>query len=315
MDIYKLTQRQSGTITILCLCGLFMLSTLVIIKADPESRSLYTNLPETIAAAFALGFSLLVLYQRQKAIFTLSSRGNFNNSGLIDYRKRTIRDNEELLTHIFLTLGIGTWFSAEMVYSYYQLWLNVDTPYPSIADPFYLIGYGFFAFYFYRVLQLSSKGISRDIIVLISFAAALSIGYILNLSFGLAQMVSIQQNILTTTLSIAYPILDTVLLVPAITLLWSIRKGALEHTHWLLISIFMTLATIADVGYGYDAVTGVVSEQEWVWDILYNASYITIAASLFWESKYYSKNRKTIMVDRIMPSNIHHANEDNNKTS
>jgi hypothetical protein len=297
LAIFEVTRKQLGKNIIFTLCGLFILSTLLIIFTDSKSRSLFTNLPETIAAGFAFGFSLILLFRLVKNAFASKNDLNHDhhhhdhNTGVIRHLKQaTSSIDGELLTQLFLTLAIGSWFSAEMIYSYYQVWLNVETPFPSIADPFYLIGYGLFAVYLYRVLRVSVKTISRDIIGLISFAVALSIGYILNLSFGVAQIVSIQQNTLTTTLSVTYPVLDAVLLVPAVTILWGIRMGALEHTHWFLISLFIIFETIADIGFGYAAVIGKLDQAEWIWDILYNAAYITLAASLFCESRYNPDN-------------------------
>ena len=37
-------------------------------------------------------------------------------------------------TFMLLMLGLVFWFSAEMVFSYYQLYLKIDNPFPSIAD-------------------------------------------------------------------------------------------------------------------------------------------------------------------------------------
>ena len=59
--------------------------------------------------------------------------------------------------------------------------------------------------------------------------------------------------------NISYPILDGVLLVPAILILWSIRNGKLVVTHWMLIALSMILVAIADSGFGYMAVSNINS--------------------------------------------------------
>ena len=56
-------------------------------------------------------------------------------------------------THIFLTLGVASWFVAETIYTYYQLGLMVTTPFPSLADPLYIAGYVFLGYYFYSILK------------------------------------------------------------------------------------------------------------------------------------------------------------------
>jgi hypothetical protein len=187
---------------------------------------------------------------------------------------------------MFLTLGVGLWFVAETIYTYYQLGLMITTPFPSLADPAFLAGYVFFGYYFYSILKLLRKTIQRDVIILVSTAAAVSITYILNLSFGIGLLLADEEDMLGTTLSITYPILDSILFVPAILVLWSIRKGDLAYTHWILISLFIILNGIADIGFGYGAVLGTVGKEEWIWDIFYNAGYLTLASALSWQSRY-----------------------------
>jgi len=200
------------------------------------------------------------------------------------YRRKIYGSHDK--THLFLTLGVGLWFVAETIYTYYQLGLGITTPFPSLADPFFLAGYVFFGFYFYSILKLLRKTIQRDVIILVSIAGAVSITYILNLSFGIGLLLAAEQDMLGTTLSITYPILDSTLLVPAILILWSIRKGDLAYTHWILISSFIILNGIGDVGFGYGADLGIIATEEWIWDIFFAAGYLTLAAALFWQSKY-----------------------------
>jgi hypothetical protein len=247
---------------IFSLIGLFIISNIIFIYLlNPEQRSLFTNLPENIAAGFTLGLCLLIIYR-------------LKIDGLHDK------------THMFLTLGVGLWFVAETIYTYYQLGLKITTPFPSLADPFFLAGYVFFAYYFYSILKLLRKTIQRDVIILVSIAAAVSVTYILNLSFGIGFLLADEEDMLGTALSITYPILDSVLFVPAILVLWSIRKGDLAHTHWILISLFIIFNAIGDIGFGYGAVLGTIGKEEWIWNMFFYAGYLTLASALFWQSRY-----------------------------
>jgi hypothetical protein len=198
-------------------------------------------------------------------------------------------------THVFLTLGVGLWFVAETIYTYYQLGLMIKTPFPSLADPVYLAGYLFLGYYVYSILKLLRKTVQRDVIVLVSIAAAVSIAYILNLSFGIGQLLAAQEDVLSTTLSITYPILDDILFVPAVLVLWSVRKGDLAHTHWILISLFIIFNVIGDIGFGYSAFLGTVGEEEWIWDIFFAAGYLTLACALFWQSRYFGSSSSIIL--------------------
>jgi hypothetical protein len=253
-------QASTRRYLIFSLIGLFIISS-TIISLNPEQRSLYTNIPETIAAGFTFGLCLLIMY-----------RGKIE--GLHDK------------THMFLTLGVGLWFVAETIYSFCQSVLRITTPFPSLADPVFLAGYVFFGYYFYSILKLLRKTIQQDIIILVSIAAAVSVTYILNLSFGIGFLLADEEDVLGTGLSITYPILDGILFVPAILVLWSLRKGDLVYTHWILISLFIILNGIGDIGFGYGSVLGTIGKEEWIWDIFYYAGYLTLASALFWQSRY-----------------------------
>jgi hypothetical protein len=198
-------------------------------------------------------------------------------------------------THTFLTLGIGMWFVAEIVYTYYQLGLSVETPFPSLADLFYISGYVFFGFYVYSVLKLLRKTIDRDLVILVSIAGAISIAYMLNLSFGIAQFLTAPDELVGTILSIGYFVLDGILFVPAALVLWTMRKGELGYTHWILISLFIIFNAVGDIGFGYSAIIGTVGEEEWIWDIFFNAGYLSLICALFWQNKYLSSTSSIIV--------------------
>jgi hypothetical protein len=247
---------------IFSLIGLVIISTIVITFLNPQMR-MFGNLPLTIAAGIALYLSLLVMHKLK-----LASR----------YER----------THTFLTLGLGMWFVAEIVYTYYQLGLSVETPFPSLADLFYISGYVFFGFYVYSVLKLLRKTIDRDLVILVSIAGAISIAYMLNLSFGIAQFLTAPDELVGTILSIGYFVLDGILFVPAALVLWTMRKGELGYTHWILISLFIIFNAVGDIGFGYSAIIGTVGEEEWIWDIFFNAGYLALICALFWQNKYLS---------------------------
>ena len=255
-------QASTRRYLIILLIGLFIVSTIFIISLNAEQRSLFTNLPETTAAGFALGLCLLIIY-----------------------RHKTDRLHDK--SHVFLTIGVGLWFVAEMIYTYYQLGLRITTPFPSLADPLYIAGYAFFGYYFYSILKSLRKTIQRDVIILVSIATAVSVTYILNLSFGIGLLLVDDENTLGTALSIAYPILDGILFVPAILVLWSLRRGDLAYTHWILMSLFIIFNGIGDIGFGYGAVLGTVINQEWIWDLFFYAGYLVLVFALFWQSRYH----------------------------
>jgi hypothetical protein len=101
-------------------------------------------------------------------------------------------------------------------------------------------------------------------------------------------------DMLLMLVSISYPVLDGVLLVPAILILWSIRNGKLVVTHWMLIALSMIFVGIADSGFGYMAISNMnlVQEADWIWDILYNTGYLSIAFALVWYNRFFVFDEK-----------------------
>ena len=118
------------------------------------------------------------------------------------------------------------WFSAEVIWAYTRQVIGIEIPYPSIADGAWIIGYGFFAFYTYRILGKMGKTdpIDKNLVLLVSVAVSLSLAYILNLTFGVAEILSATQDLVSTMVSFAYPVLDGMLLVPSMVILWSFGR-------------------------------------------------------------------------------------------
>ena len=234
--------------------------------SNTYNRDLSTSVAVTLSAGFSSILSIFVLYRR-----TRFQGINFDK------------------TLIFLVIGICLWFGAELIFSYYQIWLNTEAPFPSLADSVYLTGYAFFIYYLFCTLKILSKEIEREVLVLVSLAVAVSLGYIMNLSFGVAQMISVENEILTMAISISYPVLDGLMLVPAIAIFWSAKKGDPSQVHWVMISLFIVINVIGDLGFGYSAYIGTLSEEVWIWDIIFIAGYLTLIAGLLWPSRYISQ--------------------------
>jgi hypothetical protein len=54
---------------------------------------------------------------------------------------KSIIDNNRAF--VFIAVGIILWATAELTWTYYQLGLRIENPFPSIADGFWVIGYIF----------------------------------------------------------------------------------------------------------------------------------------------------------------------------
>jgi TRAP-type C4-dicarboxylate transport system permease small subunit len=259
---------------IIALIGSIIVANSFIILTQGEERVFFSNWTINITAAVAFAFAVITVC-RQKL------------DGL--YGK----------TYASLAIGLGLWFIAEIIWTYFEIELQIDTPFPSLADVFWLIAYAFFAYPLYRIYNFMSKGtIKSTTVIIVSVAIAIALGYLVNLTINVSEISYSQkqqsEDIILLLISIAYPILDGVLLVPAVLVLWAVRTGQLSYTHWMLLSLSMLLFAVADSGFGYAAVSDInmIQNEGWIWDIFYNAGYLSIAAALFWHNRFFVFDEK-----------------------
>jgi branched-chain amino acid transport system substrate-binding protein len=286
--IFSYPQRQ----LILLLLGLFVTFTLFILFYHAIDIGLLTSMAVIMSSGFASGLSLFVLY-----------RGTRFRGAKVDN------------TQVFLVTGICLWFGAELIFGYYQIWLNIEAPFPSVADAIYIAGYAFFTYYLFRTLKTLGQEVEREVLILVSLAVAVSLGYTMNLSFGVAQLISVDNEILAMAISICYPVLDGLLLVPAVVLLWGVKKGDSSQSHWVMISLFILLNAVGDIGFGYSAFIGTLNEEVWIWDIPFTVGYIAVIAGLLLQNRQYprkiSNYHHNIIIhgvsneNEINPNNMH----------
>jgi hypothetical protein len=150
------------------------------------------------------------------------------------------------------TLGMLLWFLREITWAIYVLILNVKTPYPSIADAFWLSGYVplLTAIYFY-VRHFRHPLFKKMYILCVAIDTAVSI---LLFAILVPPIIAAYKNPLTLILSIAYPALDLILFSEAIlgllTFTVTMLKGWITKA-WLLINAGIVMKVIGDLLFGY----------------------------------------------------------------
>lgn len=247
---------------IMTLIGFIILVNSFIFLSSIQTRFVYTNLTINVTAATALIAAIIVLIRQIRA------RSPYARA------------------FTFLAAGMALWFTAEVTWTYYQLGLGIETPFPSPADAFWLAGYAPLTYHLYIIYRtVTRKVVGGSMLAILSGIVASMLAFLLYLTFGISGQ---QQGIVELTINLAYPILDAILLIPAIVILWSFRKGEPAYTHWVMISLFIIFVTVADIGFDYALAVNEESagQQEWIWDMFYNAGYLSIAGALFWYNRY-----------------------------
>jgi hypothetical protein len=184
-------------------------------------------------------------------------------------------------------VGVTLWFLGEFTYSFYQIVLETDAPYPGVGEIFYLAGYGFLILFTYR----SFKTINRDGIIkhrVIAFVVILvSVIPVISTIIVFSEKVDFQSQWSEIVLSIIYNYADLVLLSLSILILTKLLRNNPYTYHWILFTSFLILTTITDFFY---IALAIVNEEfllktELIWEAMWAFAYLCILASLFWYYK------------------------------
>jgi len=157
------------------------------------------------------------------------------------------------------TLGMLLWFLGELGWAVYTMVLNVEVPYPSIADVFWLGGYVplFIALLLYG--KLFQPAISEKMF----FTAGVIVAIVSMVVFS-ALMIPVlaeesQQDLVTLGINLAYPSLDLVLFLIAILGLlvftFTRLKGRIGVA-WHFINVAILFNVVADLTFSYTTLTG-----------------------------------------------------------
>lgn len=230
----------------------------MVILVQPEGNALNSPLSVTVTAAIATAAAFSVV---------LSQR----TSGL--YGR----------TYLALAIGLGCWFTGELVYSYETMVLQAPLGTISMAEVPWLATYGFFGYYVfrtYRFFGFAAKGTHMlAVLVGVSIMMALTT-FALMSSFGGG--LSDNQSLIVR---LVYPIGDAALIAPSLLLLLTLRNGLLTYTPWLFISVGLIMIAGADIAF--TNMTFLMFENLGaIFFPLYNAGNLAFAGALIWHRKF-----------------------------
>jgi hypothetical protein len=186
-------------------------------------------------------------------------------------------------------LGLISWFSADLALMYYYYALGIgEQKLVSLTDGFWFAGYVFLAFHLFTVLRSISSTIRTGIVVIVSIVTLLFVIY--NVFSLTSSEFLIDVDFAAFVVTVAYPILDLILIIPSAIILVSLRKDYEHSIPWFLSSLSLLVNAIADDGYVNDFVNG-NSQNLWIWDLFYVTDFIIMAGALFWYNKFHISNQ------------------------
>lgn len=186
---------------------------------------------------------------------------------------------------VSLLIASSLWLIAETVWIFYELVLQVD-PFPSLADVFYSLGYPFLFVFMLAYISPVRKGITKR-----SLFSAVAVSAVI-LFFGLYQTIDfvIEMDSVATFYAVLYPVLDSILIVPAIlgiSLFFSGRVNFMWAMVWFgILSLF-----IADTIFMYSQIDDTYYTGHPI-EILFYFSYVLIAFGVYDQVRIFGQKTK-----------------------
>jgi hypothetical protein len=268
--------HQNNIIKVLVLLtSIAVANSFIIFTSDEDRKFYFAKLTTTVTSGVAFAIALLMVYKYK-----------IKEHQFVPHQFRARQD----IMHSSICIFLGIWFVAQLIWSFY----DQQSPAPSVADILWLIGYVLFGYFLYSLLYISRKELEAHTFFIVASIVTISLTYIVIIILSVSSLLTFQkQDISVTILTIAYPILDAILLVPAL-LIFRIRRNPVTFEHrsdmaeqqedisWILLSLSIILFAIADTGFAYITALNLmmVQKEVWIWNIFYNSGYILLAGAL-----------------------------------
>ncbi|HJR48342.1 MAG TPA: hypothetical protein VJ799_09340 [Nitrososphaeraceae archaeon] len=324
--IFSLENKTINAIVLAALVvAIFITNIFVILSPNDSARFYNAGLTSTITIGVALLICLTQVYRYKRSIKIQlrSSKQSGSKQSVPSYYDNNIM-------HLSICLFLVLWFVAQFVWTFpYQQTAGVW-----IADIIWFIGYASFGYFLYSLYyHFFRKEHEQLVLILIAIVISTVLVLILDIIVSILRLLSTQPvdfSILLATL--VYPILDAVLIFPAVLIFWGVRKrravqksvrvqrkeqqidetirrrgevSSLSHSLtnvssiWiLLLSVAMILSAIGDTGFAFSAAYGPDSVQRdvWIWNIIYNADHLCLAAALVGYASFFSFKKQDILL-------------------
>ncbi len=252
-----------------------------------EMKYLFFGFIIAIAVAIVFIHIILSITNEDRYIGTTSAVLLGSASFLLLFTILSNPRNKEVQRFMLLFAGVTLWFLGESTYSYYQIVLNMDVPYPGVGEIFYLAGYGPLILFTYRSL----KTLNRDELIkhrVIAFVVTLSfVVPVISTILVFSQEVDFQSQWPDIVLSNIFNYTDSVLLSLSILILTKLPRNNPYIYHWILYASFTILTIVTDFFYLYIAIVDeeFLLETELIWEAMWAFAYLSVLASAFWYYK------------------------------
>lgn len=321
-----LTHRSSRKVNAVVISSLFVsviiTNSFVIFSPDVDTRSYNAILTSTISVGVALVVCLVQVFRykitirKQKRIEQSTSSEETDDKWLNYYY-----DNNKM--HFSICLFLILWLSAQGIWlSQYEIVSN------SIADALWFIGYASFGYFLYSLYyHVFRREFEPLVLILIAIIIIIVMIFVLDIIVSALRLISTQEIDFSVVLvTLVYPVLDAVLIFPAILIFLAVRRISKRQTAlldnqetgqrrkeeektrlsfsslWiLLLSVMMVLSAIGDIGYAFSAAMGpdIVQRDIWIWGIIFNTDHLCLAAALIGYRYFFYFHKYNITIPEV----------------
>jgi branched-chain amino acid transport system substrate-binding protein len=263
---------QSYITPSLLLLGLIVSATAansLIFFAGTETRVVYSELIIIASAAIAALLGILLAY------------------------RQILHNRSHSKMYISLAIGLVLWLAADIIWASYELIFHVAAPIPSLSDILWLAGYPFFAYNLIATYRQFYNRFDKRILLASIIGNVIFVAYLIFLTIGLSDF-SGQGSVSMFAVLIAYPIMNALLTIPALSILIGLWKERPWSIPWTFKSLSLFCIVITDSWFAFIILSGLY-EQVWLSSMFFGVEYLILAGGLLWFNKFLAmyKNEHT----------------------
>jgi branched-chain amino acid transport system substrate-binding protein len=253
-------QKTASYITpSLLLLGLIVAATAansIIFFAGSEARVVYSELIIIASASIAASLGILLAY------------------------RQILHNRSHSKSYICLAIGLVLWLFADIIWASYELVYHVAAPIPSVSDILWLAGYPFFAYNLIATYRQFHNRFNKRVLLASIIGNVIFIAYLIYLTIGLLDFSS-QESASMFAVLIAYPIMNAVLTIPALTILVGLWKERPWSIPWTFKALSLFCIVVTDSWFAFIVISGLY-EQVWLSAMFFGAEYLIMASGLLW---------------------------------
>jgi hypothetical protein len=309
---YK-NNRNNIVISISLIVSIIIANSFIVFSPDENSRSYFSNLTSAVTVGIPMVIAFIMVFRYKRSIEKQKDEPQVSLEQ--DRIIPSYYDNNKM--HLSICIFLVLFFVAHIIWTFqYQQSSDI-----SIQEVFWFIGYGFFGYFLYSLYyNFFRKEFEPFILILIAIIIVVVLVFIIDVITSTLRLVSGQTvDIPVILVTIAFPILDAIMVFPAVLIFWAVRKIGSKHFSYtsgqkkevnkegdevssvapvssiwiLLLSISIILAAIGDTGFAFSTAYGpsAVQNDIWIWDIFYNCFGLCLAAALLGYKNFFSFKR------------------------